>query len=217
MGAPERMFERLAELIFSRDREGVRSATEEALAAGASPQDIVSKGLAPGMEMIGKRYEEGEFFLPELLLGAKAMQAALAILRPRLREGGGGSPGTVVLGTVRGDIHEIGKNIVGAVLESDGFTVHDLGVDVPPEAFVAKAEEVKADVVGLSALISLAVSQMSETVAVLKERGLAARVIVGGAAVTEATAQAIAADAYAKDAWEALRRVRHLVKGREEA
>jgi len=151
--------------------------------------------------------------VPELLLSARAMQAALEILRPHLGEGGESSPGTVVLGTVQGDVHEIGKNIVGVVLEGDGFAVHDLGEDVAPRLFVEKAKEVDADIVGMSALISLAVSKMAETVALLKESGFAGSTLVGGAAVTRETAETIGADAFAPDAWEALRWVRRLAKG----
>jgi methanogenic corrinoid protein MtbC1 len=207
------LLDRLQQLVVSLDQAGVEETTREAIAAGLSPQDIVSKGLAAGMELIGKGYEEGELFVPELMLSARATLAALDILRPHLAGQGLGPPGKVVLGTVQGDIHDIGKNIVGIVLEGDGFEVHDLGGDVPPQEFVSKAEEVDADVVGLSALISLAVSKMAETVDIVRRSGLQAKVIVGGAAVTPDTAEAIGADAYGRDAWEALRRVRRLVQG----
>ena len=153
------------------------------------------------MERVGEGFEQGEFFVPELLLSARAMRAALEVLRPHLGAGGRSSAGTVVLGTVQGDVHKIGKSIVGVVLEGDGFRVHDLGEDVPPRLFVDKAQEVDADVVGLSALISLAVSKMAETVSLLKQSGFAGSVIVGGAAVTPATADTIGADAFAPDAW----------------
>ena len=207
------LLDRLQQLVLKLDQAGVEETTREALAAGLSPQDIISKGLAAGMELIGQGYEEGELFVPELMLSARATLAALDILRPHLAGQGVGAPGKVVLGTVQGDIHDIGKNIVGIVLEGDGFEVHDLGGDVPPQEFVDKAQEVGADVVALSALISLAVSKMAETVAILRESGIPAKVIVGGAAVTPETAESIRADAYGRDAWEALRRVRRLVQG----
>ncbi len=213
MEAHGELFERLEQLVLKLDQKGVEETTREALAAGAAPQDIVSKGLTRGMELIGQGYQEGTFFIPELLLSARAMQAALEILRPRLVAEGLGSQGKVVLGTVQGDIHHIGKSIVGAVLEGDGFEVCDLGVDVTPQQFVTKAQEIGADVVGISALISLAVSKMAETVAVLRESDILAKVIVGGAAVTQATAESIGADAHGADAWEALRRIRRLVHG----
>jgi 5-methyltetrahydrofolate--homocysteine methyltransferase len=207
------LLDRLQQLVLKLDQAGVEETTREALAAGLSPQDIISKGLAAGMERVGQGYEEGELFVPELMLSARATMAALDILRPQMAGQGLGPPGKVVLGTVQGDIHDIGKNIVGIVLEGDGFEVHDLGGDVPPQEFVEKAQEVGADVVGLSALISLAVSKMAETVAILRQSGIPAKVIVGGAAVTPDTAEAIAADAYGRNAWEALRRVRRLVQG----
>jgi 5-methyltetrahydrofolate--homocysteine methyltransferase len=211
------ILDRLQQLVLKLDQAGVEETTREALAAGLSPQDIISKGLAAGMELVGRGYEEGELFVPELMLSARATLAALDLLRPHMAGEGTGPPGKVVLGTVQGDIHDIGKNIVGIVLEGDGFEVHDLGGDVPPQAFVDKAREVGADVVALSALISLAVSKMAETVAILRESGIPAKVIVGGAAVTPDTAEAIGADDYGRNAWEALRRVRRLVQGELQA
>ena len=207
------LLDRLQQLVLKLDQAGVVETTREALAAGLSPQDIISKGLAAGMELVGQGYEEGELFVPELMLSARATLAALELLRPHMAGQGMGPPGKIVLGTVQGDNHDIGKNIVGIVLEGDGFEVHDLGGDVPPQEFVDKALEIGADVVGLSALISLAVSKMAETVAILRESGISAKVIVGGAAVTSDTAEAIGADAYGRNAWEALRRVRRLVQG----
>lgn len=211
--ANDEVFGRLRERLVKLDVEGVQRATQEALASGASAQDIVTRGLAPGMEHIGQGYERGELFIPELLLSAKAMRTAMKLLEPHLREGGVASRGKIVLGTVQGDVHDIGKNIVGLVLESDGIEVVDLGVDVPPERFLEVAEEVGADVVAISALISLAVSKMAETIAFLKERKIPAKVLVGGAAVTRETAVSIGADAHGKDAWEAVRMARGLVCG----
>lgn len=207
------IFDRLKELVVALDADALKKAVQEALAGGALPQEIISQGLAKGMEEIGERFEERELFLPELLLSAKAVQSALELLRPRLNLPGNRSAGKVVLGTVQGDVHDIGKNIVGAVLEGDGFEVYDLGEDVSPDEFAKKAQEVKADVVGMSALISLAVSKMSETIAVLKERDVPARVILGGAAVTQEVAEKMGADAYGKDAWEALRQIRRMTQG----
>jgi 5-methyltetrahydrofolate--homocysteine methyltransferase len=140
------------------------------------------------------------------------MKSVLELLRPLLAQGADESATNIVLGTVQGDVHYIGKNIVGAVLEGDGYTVFDLGEDVPPEEFVKKAVEVDADVVGVSALISAAVSKMAETIAVLKENNVSARIIVGGAAVTSVSAENLGADAYGADAWAALRQVRRLIK-----
>jgi 5-methyltetrahydrofolate--homocysteine methyltransferase len=204
---------RLREQIAAVDQAGVERTTIAALEAGATAQQIIAEGLGPGMEAVGKKFEEGDYFVPELLLSAKAMQRALELLRPHLENSGGESPGTIVLGTVQGDVHEIGKNIVGVVLAADGFEVHDLGEDVSPRDFVGQAMELGADVVGMSALISLAVSKMAETIAMLRESGFGGRVIVGGAALTRESAEAIGADAFAPDAWDALRRVRSLTRG----
>lgn len=207
------LIERMREQIVAIDQAGVEQTTLAALAAGASAQQIIAEGLGPGMETVGKKFEDGDYFVPELLLSARAMRSALDLLRPHLEGSGEASPGTVVLGTVQGDVHEIGKNIVGIVLAADGFEVHDLGEDVPPRDFLDKARELGADVVGMSALISLAVSKMAETVTMLKESDFEGRVIVGGAALTHETAEAIGANAFAADAWDALRKVRSLVRG----
>jgi methanogenic corrinoid protein MtbC1 len=210
--ATAELIERLREQIVAIDHAGVEQTTSAALDAGASAQQIIVEGLGPGMEAVGKRFEEGDYFVPELLLSARAVQSALDLLRPHLESSGGTSPGTVVLGTVQGDVHQIGKNIVGVVLAADGFEVHDLGEDVPPRDFLSKAKELGADVVGMSALISLAVSKMVETLAMLKESDFKGQVIVGGAALTRESAEGIGADAFAADAWEALRKVRSLVR-----
>jgi methanogenic corrinoid protein MtbC1 len=210
--ATTELIERLREQIVAIDHASVEQTTLAALAAGASAQQIIAEGLGPGMEAVGKKFEEGDYFVPELLLSARAMQSALDLLRPHLERSGDTSPGTIVLGTVQGDVHEIGKNIVSVVLAADGFEVHDLGEDVPPEEFLSKAKEVGADVVGMSALISLAVSKMAETVAMLRKSDFKGRVIVGGAALTHESAEDIGADAFAADAWEALGKVRSLIQ-----
>ncbi|UCE87535.1 MAG: B12-binding domain-containing protein, partial [Deltaproteobacteria bacterium] len=130
------LIKRLTAQVVALDRAGVEQTTRAALQAGVSAEKIISKGLAPGMEAVGRKFEQGDFFVPELLLSARAMQSALDLLRPHLARSGDASPGVIVLGTVQGDVHEIGKNIVGAVLAADGFDVHDLGEDVPPQAFL---------------------------------------------------------------------------------
>jgi 5-methyltetrahydrofolate--homocysteine methyltransferase len=204
---------RLKELVLNLDGSGVEKATREALEAGNSPQDIISDGLSRGMEEVGERFERREFFLPELMLSAKVMKAALDILRPHIAEKNQQSAGRIVLGTIQGDVHYIGKNILAAVLEGEGFTVFDLGEDVPPEDFVGKAEEVQAQVIGISALISTAVSKMAEAIILLRELGLAAKIIVGGAAITKTSVETIGADAYGKDAWAGLKEIRKLISG----
>jgi 5-methyltetrahydrofolate--homocysteine methyltransferase len=210
--ANQALFDRLRDLVVELKADETRAAAEEALERGASPQDIISLGLSKGMEIVGERFERREYFLPELMFSARVMKSVLELLRPLLAQGADESATNIVLGTVQGDVHYIGKNIVGAVLEGDGYTVFDLGEDVPPEEFVKKAVEVDADVVGVSALISAAVSKMAETIAVLKENNVSARIIVGGAAVTSVSAENLGADAYGADAWAALRQVRRLIK-----
>lgn len=205
-------FKKIKELVISLDHDGVIQATRDALDQGLEARDIIAGGLSKGMEVIGDKFESREFFLPELMISAKIMKAALEILNPFLEKGSDASAGKIVLGTVEGDIHFIGKSIVGAVLEGEGYEVYDLGEDVPPMEFVKKAEEVGADVVGISALISIAVSKMAETISLLKERNIKAAVIVGGAAVTPGAVETIRADAYGQDAWAALKAVRQLLK-----
>jgi 5-methyltetrahydrofolate--homocysteine methyltransferase len=208
-----RISTRLKELVLNLDRAGVEKATREALEAGDSPQDIISEGLSRGMEEVGERFERREFFLPELMLSAKVMKTALDILRPHITEKSQKSAGRIVLGTIQGDVHYIGKNILAAVLEGEGFTVFDLGEDVPPEDFVSKAEEVQPQIIGISALISTAVSKMAEAIIMFREHGLAAKIIVGGAAVTKTSVETIGADAYGKDAWAGLKEIRKLING----
>jgi methanogenic corrinoid protein MtbC1 len=210
----ETLFDNLRDRVLNLDQEAVKQLTREALDVGLDPQEIISKGLAPGMQAIGEGYEQGKYFVPELLLSAKAMHAAIDILRPHLLAGANSSPGVIVIGTVQGDVHQIGKDIVAVVLEGNGYEVHDLGEDVPPVQFVTRAKEVNADVVAMSALISTAVSKMVETVALLKESDFKGQVIVGGAALTNETAQFMGADVYAVDAWKALTNVRSMIHRR---
>jgi 5-methyltetrahydrofolate--homocysteine methyltransferase len=207
------VFNRLKKLVISLDKEGVEKATQDALAQGFSPQDIISKGLSKGMAEVGERFERREFFLPELLFSATAMKSALSVLQPYFIKAGGKVAGKIVLGVAQGDPHDIGKNIVGAVLQSDGFEVYDLGMNVPAEEFVKKAQEVKADIVGISAFLSSCFSKLAETVILLKENNVPAKILIGGAAATQESVEEIGADAYGKDAWEGLLKARQLVKG----
>lgn len=208
------LFADLRDRVVALDLEGVRKLTTEALERGISPQEIIARGLAPGMQLIGEGYEQGRYFVPELLLSAKAMHGAIDLLKPHLLAGNHASPGVVVIGTVQGDVHQIGKDIVAVVLEGNGYEVHDLGEDVPPARFVSKAKEVNADIVGMSALISTAVSKMVETIAILKESGFEGQTIVGGAALTNETAEFMGADLFASDAWEALRGIESMIMRR---
>jgi 5-methyltetrahydrofolate--homocysteine methyltransferase len=165
------------------------------------------------MGEVGKRFEEGEFFVPEMLISARAMKAGLAILKPYLVDSGVESAGIVAIGTVQGDLHDIGKNLVAVMLEGAGFEVRDLGVDVPPETFVNAANE-GAQVIGLSALLTTTMPKMEQTIQALREANVLNKVsvIIGGAPVTESYAQQIGADAFAPDASSATRVVRQLIE-----
>ncbi|MFB3852723.1 MAG: corrinoid protein [Vicinamibacterales bacterium] len=180
------------------------SRTKEALAAGTEPMAIVDGALVPGMRIVGERFSAGEYFLPNLIVSANAMKRAMAIIEPELgaRHQARESAGTVVIGTVRGDIHEIGKSLVATMLAANGFEVHDLGVDVAVEKFVSTVKETNATVVGLSALLTTTMNVQKKVIDALAAEGLRGRVkvMVGGAPVTERWAAEIGADGYAEDA-----------------
>jgi 5-methyltetrahydrofolate--homocysteine methyltransferase len=212
----EQIFKELKESVISLDRERTKKATQDALNKGFSARDIISEGLVKGMEVIGDGFQRRELFLPELVASGELMKSAFSILRPHLSKAGVEAEGKVVLGTVKGDIHDIGKNIVGALLEGNGFEVQDLGVDVEADVFVKKIHEVDPDIVALSAMLSSTVSQMAETVIILKENNINAKIIIGGAATGQEVADEMGVDAYGKDAWEGVQKIQQLVKARRQ-
>ena len=183
----EKVFDQIKESLIRLDEQGVLKATQDAITQGFSSKDIISKGLVKAMEVIGERFEKREVFLPELILSAKVMEAAYAILKGQINGSSVESKGKVLLGTAHGDVHDIGKNILSAVLQGDGFEVYDLGVDVPPEEFLVKVKEINPDIVGISALISTGVSGINETIMILKENNIPVKIAVGGAAMTPET------------------------------
>jgi 5-methyltetrahydrofolate--homocysteine methyltransferase len=194
--------------------EGVATAmTSALLATGASPREVLDEALLPGMEVVGTRMREGECFIPEVLLSARVMQACLDLLRPLMAAGDEAGMGTVVIGTVEGDLHDIGKNLVGMLLSGAGFTVVNLGTGVTAQAFVAAVREHSAQIVGMSALLTTTLPHMAETIAALKEAGLrdSVKVMVGGAPVTQAYADEIGADGYGANAGMAVERAKELV------
>lgn len=207
------LLKQLAEDLRLGEDEAVRAGTEAALAAGFAPGEILKEGLLAGMALVGEEFGRREIFLPDVLLAARAMQAGMEVLRPRLGNDGAPPAGRIVLGTVRGDLHDIGKNLVGILLRGAGFEVVDLGTDVPAERFLEAAERSGAGVIGLSALLTTTMPRMAEVVSLVRERGLAGRVkvVVGGAPVTQAFADEIGADGWAFDADSAVRRVKALV------
>jgi corrinoid protein of di/trimethylamine methyltransferase len=197
-----------------RDPEEVKRLTEEALKTGIPPHEIISCGLAKGLDVVGAKYEEKEYFIADLVFAASLMKEAMAILEPLLQTAKMKGVGVFVIGTVRGDLHDIGKNIVAAMLRSGGFTVYDLGVDVSAEAFVEKVKEVNADILGLSSLLTSTMPQVNEVLNALKVKGIRGRVkvMVGGRPVTEDFIKEVGADAYAKDAVDAVRKAKELMK-----
>jgi len=189
----------------------VERLTQEALDEGRSAQDILNGGLIEGMSVIGERFKKNECFVPAVLLAARAMKAGMALLRPILVDTGVEFIGRVVLGTVKGDQHDIGKNLVGMMLEGAGFEVIDLGSDTPSETFVETAREKKADIVGMSALLTTTMPYMKTTIEALKSAGLTVKTMIGGALVTQRFADEINADAYGKDAAVAVERAKELI------
>ena len=198
--------------VIAGQAQEVEQGVQGALDQGIDADVDLNESLIPAMGEVGKRFEEGEFFVPEMLISARAMKAGLAILKPYLVDSGVESAGIVAIGTVQGDLHDIGKNLVAVMLEGAGFEVRDLGVDVPPEAFVDAASE-GAQVIGLSALLTTTMPKMEQTIQALREANVLNKVsvIIGGAPVTESYAQQIGADAFAPDASSATRVVRQLI------
>jgi len=192
--------------IFNAVVEGNAPATQAgvklALAEGIAPDLILKDGLIAAMSEVGRLFEESEYFVPEMLVSARAMQSGLVLLKPHLAAGGSVSAGRAAIGTVKGDLHDIGKNLVGIMLEGAGFEVIDLGTDVPPEKFVNAVQERGVQLIGLSALLTTTMPSMGATLKALTEAGIRDRVkvMIGGAPVTDAFARQIGADGYAPDA-----------------
>ena len=189
---------------------------QESVTSGMAPIEAINNGFVPGMHDVGEQFARGQMFLPDMMASAEAMRAAMAVLDPELRKLGTERPtaGVVVLGTTRGDIHEIGKILVGTMLTAHGFQVHDLGVDVAGEKFAAKARELKADIVGVSALLTTTMRNQKSVVEALEKEGLRSqvKVMVGGAPVTRHWADEIGADGYAKDAMSAVTLAQQLMQ-----
>ena len=205
--------EELYEAILSGNRDAAREVTRRALEASVDPQSLIDAAMIPAMDEVGRRFEEDEYFVPELLLSARAMKSALELVNPLLGESGASSKGCIVMGTVQGDLHDIGKNLVSSLLQGAGFDVVDLGTDVSPEVFVAAVEEKGANLVGISALLTATMPAMKSTIEALEAAGLRDRVkvLVGGAPLSAEYAEAIKADVYADNATGAVRAAQELV------
>jgi corrinoid protein of di/trimethylamine methyltransferase len=200
----EELFKQMAQAVIDGDDEEAASLAQQALDQGVDALEAINKGFTPGMDVVGELYSTGEYFLPDLILGGEAMKAALAVLEPALKAAGKSREvlGIVVLGTVKGDIHEIGKSLVGSMLSANGFEVYDIGIDIEASEFVAKAQEVSADIVALSALLTTTMLRQRDVIEHLAEAGLRERVkvMVGGSPVTQGWADQIGADGFAEDA-----------------
>jgi 5-methyltetrahydrofolate--homocysteine methyltransferase len=203
----------LREAIERGDAKAAVTATRWALESGADPMSLVSEGISPAMTEVGRQFGEGDCFVPELLMSARATKEVFEILRPLLSQKGTKPVARVVLGTVRGDLHDIGKNLVGALLEGGGFEVIDLGVDVPPERFVAAVQDKKPEIVGFSALLTTTLPAMKATLEALRNAGIRGqvKVMIGGAPVTASYADAIGADGYGENAGAAVDLARRLI------
>ena len=210
------MLETLYRAVLSREPEDVARAVEEAIGAGLDPLTMIEEGLARGLREVGDLYGRGEAFLPDLIMAGEAMKEGLRLLEPLIRRKGGAGRGRVLLGTVEGDHHDIGKNIVVALLRANGFEVIDLGVDVPVEEFVEAVRRFKPDILGLSALMTTTVPLQRRVIERLEELDLRdkVKVLVGGGAVTPEVAREMGADAYGRDALDAVKKAIELIKGR---
>jgi len=196
------ILEQISTAVIQGDLGEIADLTDDALDDGLSAEQILNEGLMPGMEHVGVEFKAGNMFVPEVLRSAKTMQNSMDILKPLLAEGGVKMVGKVLLGTVKGDLHDIGKNLVGMMCEGAGFEVKDMGKDVAPEDFVEAVKEFEPDVVGMSALLTTTMRAMESTIKVLEEAGLRdkVKIMIGGAPVTQAFADQIGADGYASNA-----------------
>ena len=205
--------EKYYQALSAGKMDEVKALTQKALDAGESPDKILKEGLIKAMDRIGVLFKNNEIYIPEVLIAARAMHAGLAVLKPILAKSTASAAAKIVIGTVKGDLHDIGKNLVGMMLEGAGFEVIDAGIDTPPEKFVQVAKEKGAQVIGMSALLTTTMMQMKATVESLQAAGLKGKVkiVVGGAPVTDEFARQIGADGYAPDAASAVSMVKKLL------
>lgn len=205
--------------ILDGDKKVAADFTQRALDDGVDPQALIDNDMIPAMNEVGQKFEDEEYFVPELLLSARAMKAALVLIRPLLAESDAEPCGRIVLGTVKGDLHDIGKNLVSAMLEGAGFEIHDLGTDVAPARFVEACKEFEPDLIGLSALLTVTMSSMKTTIDAFEEAGIRdkVRIMVGGAPLSADFAEKIHADGFAENAASAVRIAHELVEGLDKA
>lgn len=202
----------LADNIIKGKKNPAVELTKQAIDEGIHPQTIITEGLIAGMAVVGEKFKKNEFYVPEVLIAARAMKESMNLLKPLLAETGVKPIGTVVIGTVKGDLHDIGKNLVSMMLQGNGFEVIDLGVDIPAEKFIDAAKENNADLIALSALLTTTMPAMLETVKAIRSSAVpAVKILVGGAPITQQFADEIGADGFAPDAGTAVDKVRELV------
>ncbi len=208
------ILEEVAASVEKGDSASVKESVRMAISQNISAEEILENGLIKGMESIGKRFKKNEIFIPEVLIATRAMKAGMDIIRPLLAESGYKTKGRIVIGTVKGDLHDIGKNIVSMMLEREGYEIVDLGIDVPKERFVEIIKKENPDIVGMSALLTTTMSYMREVMIAIDEEGLKSRakIIIGGAPITQSYADEIKADGYAADAPSAVILVKKLLK-----
>lgn len=207
------IYEEISNLVITANVEGIKKAVRQALDQGIPAKDVLDKGLLPGMDVVGKRFKTGEMFMPEVIVSAKTMHAAMDILKPTLTEGDTRGSGSVIIGTVEGDLHDIGKNLVAMMLEGAGFKVMNLGTNIKAQTFVKAVEEHKPDILGLSALLTTTMPKMKETIDALKSAGLReqVKVMLGGAPVTQGFVNQIGADGFGMNAGDAVQKAKELV------
>lgn len=203
----------LADAIINGKQDDAKTLTQAAIDEGLAPKDVLSQGLIAGMDVVGERFKNCEFYIPEVLVAARAMKAAMAIVKPLLSEADQESAVKVAIGTVQGDLHDIGKNLVSMMLEGAGFEIIDLGSDVAPQAFVKAVQERQAQVIGMSALLTTTMPSMSATIKALEEAGMRdkVKIMIGGAPVTDGFAKQIGADGFSPDASSAVRLAKSLL------
>ena len=206
-------FRTITEAVIKGDINTATSETQKAIDSGADVQGIIDQGLIAAMDKVGEMFSEGQIFVPQMLRSAKTMQESMKLLKPLLQEGEVTTKGKVLIGTVKGDLHDIGKNLVSMMMEGAGFSITDLGVDISPEKFVQKAQEVEPDIVALSALLSTTMPSMPLTIEALQKAGVRdkVKIMIGGAPVTENYAREIRADSYASDAGTAVIKAKNLL------
>ena len=209
--ANEGFYQEAVQAILDADRATAEDVATRALAAGLTPADIMQNGFVKGISEIGELFESGEVFLPELMMAADAMAGATEVTNAALEGGAAEAKGKIVIGTVQGDVHDIGKAIVIAYLKANGYEVTDLGRDVAAQTFISKAKELSADVIGMSALLTTTMEEQKKVIKALKDEGLHFKTVVGGAPATQRWADQIGADAYAEDANDGVKKINALL------